>query len=99
MYCLFSLQPSSSSTGESKQDDDVDGEQTKCKDKEEEDTVDSSVIDEFATNMLPGCLNLVSEIPEAVYKACDLIVAISGRNGKEWRDSCVGDILSKVRVM
>ena len=35
MYCLFSLQPSSSSTGESKQDDDVDGEQTKCKDKEE----------------------------------------------------------------
>ena len=45
---------------------------------------------------MPGCLALVSELPEAVYKACDLIVAVAGRNGKEWRDRVIGEILSKV---
>ena len=64
--------------------------------KEENEKLDSSVIDSFASNMLPGCLSVVSEIPDAVYKACDLIVAISGRNGKPWRDKVLGEILQKV---
>ena len=47
--------------------------------------------------MLPGCVTLVSDVPETVYKACDLIVAISARNGREWRDRVLGEILETVR--
>lgn len=92
-------QPPAAATEEPKPkpDENVDDEQTTSdKVEEQEETLDSSVIDNFAANMLPGCLAVVSEIPEAVYKACDLIVAISGRNGKDWRDRVIGEILSKI---
>ena len=46
--------------------------------------------------MLPGCVTLVSDFPETVYKACDLIVALSERNGCEWRDRVLTEILNTV---
>ena len=66
------------------------------KDESQGEALESSVIDNFAANMLPGCVNLVSDFPETVYKACDLIVALSERNGCEWRDRVLGEILNTV---
>ena len=69
---------------------------TSTEDETENESLDSSFIDDFAANMLPGCVTLVSDVPETVCKTCDLIVAISIRNGPEWRDRVIGEILNTV---
>ena len=94
---ISSFQPPSGATEARKPEETKESEQKPSpKDKDQDETLDSSVIDNFAANMLPGCVSLVSDVPETVYKACDLIVAISARNGHEWRDRVLGDILNTV---
>ena len=94
---MYYSQPSLPASEESKQEENTESEvKIIPKEESQDESLDSALIDNFAANMLPGCVNLVSDVPETVYKACDLIVAISARNGSEWRDRVLGEILNTV---
>lgn len=41
--------------------------------------------DDFISKCLPHCLNLLDELPESVYRVCDLLVTIIKRNNFAWR--------------
>lgn len=64
------------------------GPSTETKKKEEEEVIPLSeeMIDNFTQDALQLCLELVEEIPECVFKVCDLLVTIMKRNGPEYRD-------------
>lgn len=53
-------------------------------------------INEFTQNALPQCLNLLDIMPETVYRICDLVVTISKRNGDEWRDDMLRQLIREV---
>ncbi|XP_020278772.1 E3 ubiquitin-protein ligase HUWE1 isoform X2 [Pseudomyrmex gracilis] len=53
-------------------------------------------INQFTQNALPQCLNLLDIMPETVYRICDLVVTISKRNGDEWRDDMLRQLIREV---
>lgn len=67
------------------------------KEQQQEDPLSSQVIDDFTKTMLPGCLRLLDTLPDTVYRACDLLVAVVARNGSAWRDNMLEQLLQEVR--
>ncbi|KAL6427463.1 hypothetical protein ACFW04_008764 [Cataglyphis niger] len=53
-------------------------------------------IDEFTRNALGQCLNLLDLMPDTVYRICDLLVTITKRNGDEWRDDTLRQLMREV---
>lgn len=53
-------------------------------------------IDEFTQNALSQCLNLLDMMPDTVYRICDLLVAIAKRNGDEWRDNMLRQLMKEI---
>ncbi|XP_072752701.1 E3 ubiquitin-protein ligase HUWE1 isoform X5 [Anoplolepis gracilipes] len=53
-------------------------------------------IDEFTQNALGQCLNLLDLMPDTVYRICDLLVTITKRNGDEWRDDTLRQLMREV---
>lgn len=53
-------------------------------------------IDEFTRNALAQCLNLLDLMPDTVYRICDLLVTITKRNGDEWRDNMLRQLIREV---
>ena len=58
--------------------------------------LDKQVLDEFSTNMLPGLFRILDNVPETVYRVCDLIVVVIRRYGDTWRDNCLNYILNEI---
>ncbi|XP_025833004.1 E3 ubiquitin-protein ligase HUWE1-like [Agrilus planipennis] len=54
-------------------------------------------INEFTSNALQNTLLLIEQIPEVVYKVCDLLVTIMKRNGPDFRDEVLDKILTIIR--
>ncbi|KAG6803233.1 E3 ubiquitin-protein ligase HUWE1 isoform X1 [Apis mellifera caucasica] len=53
-------------------------------------------IDKFTQNALSQCLNLLDLMPDTVYRICDLLVAIAKRNGDEWRDNMLRQLMKEI---
>lgn len=53
-------------------------------------------IDEFTQTALGQCLNLLDLMPDTVYRICDLLVTITKRNGDEWRDDTLRQLIREV---
>ncbi|XP_015191132.1 PREDICTED: E3 ubiquitin-protein ligase HUWE1 isoform X3 [Polistes dominula] len=53
-------------------------------------------IDEFTRNALAQCLNLLDLMPDTVYRICDLLVTITKRNGDEWRDNMLRQLIREI---
>lgn len=53
-------------------------------------------IDEFTHSALAQCLNLLDLMPDTVYRICDLLVTITKRNGDEWRDSMLRQLIREI---
>ncbi|XP_029040981.2 LOW QUALITY PROTEIN: E3 ubiquitin-protein ligase HUWE1 [Osmia bicornis bicornis] len=53
-------------------------------------------IDEFTRSALTQCLNLLDLMPDTVYRICDLLVAIAKRNGDEWRDNMLRQLMKEI---
>ena len=73
--------------------------ETKDKAKEEEERekrsmepLDKALLDDFSDHLLPGCLSLASSVSESVYRVCDLISALTKRNGGKWRAKALGEV-------
>ena len=58
--------------------------------------LDKAVLDDFSSKLLPGCLDLTSSIAQSVYRVCDLIAALTKRNGETWRNKALVTIHDKV---
>lgn len=56
----------------------------------------SKTIDEFTQTALIECLALQDIMPDTVYRICDLLVTITKRNGKEWRDSMLKQLITQI---
>lgn len=63
---------------------------------QEEEPLATIVIDHFTEHMLPGCLRLLDILPDTVYRACDLIVAVVVRNGEVWREKMLLQLLQEI---
>jgi uncharacterized protein YdaT len=58
--------------------------------------LDKQILDEFSANMLPGLFRILDNVPETVYRVCDLIVVVIRRYGDSWRDNCLNYILNEI---
>lgn len=54
--------------------------------------LDKALLDDFSDLLLPGCLTLASSVSESVYRVCDLISALTKRNGEKWRAKALGEV-------
>ncbi|XP_063952392.1 E3 ubiquitin-protein ligase HUWE1-like isoform X2 [Lytechinus pictus] len=77
-------------------------EERKQKQMEEQDKIpeeaplDKTILNEFVDAMLPGCLKLLDDIPETVYRVCDLLVVANNRNGTGWRDKMLEMVINQI---
>jgi len=53
-------------------------------------------IDEFTQTALEQCLNLLDLMPDTVYRVCDLLVTITKRNGDQWRDNMLRELIREI---
>ena len=45
-----------------------------------------------------GCIQLLDTLPETVYRVCDLIVVVAGRNGDNWKSDMLTSLMSGVSI-
>ena len=66
---------------------------------EEEEVVhqlDKAILDKFANSMLPGLMKILNNVPETVYRVCELIVVVVRKYGDSWRDGSLSFILEEI---
>ena len=57
----------------------------------------TEIIDEFTQSALEQCLNLLDLMPDTVYRICDLLVTVTKRNGDEWRDRMLRELIHEIQ--
>nr|XP_015209351.1 PREDICTED: E3 ubiquitin-protein ligase HUWE1 [Lepisosteus oculatus] len=62
----------------------------------EAEPLDSTELHNFTDTMLPGCFHLLDELPDTVYRVCDLIMTAIKRNGPEYRDMILRQVVNQV---
>ncbi|KAL7044451.1 hypothetical protein ACKWTF_001914 [Chironomus riparius] len=53
-------------------------------------------IDDFTSSLLKTCLNILDQLPETVYKICDLLITVTKRNGPIWRDEMLDTLCKEI---
>ncbi|XP_051864985.1 E3 ubiquitin-protein ligase HUWE1 isoform X9 [Pristis pectinata] len=83
-------------------------EERKAREKQEEEEVKSleryqdaeplepDELNTFTEKMLPGCFHLLDELPDTVYRVCDLIMTAVKRNGADYRDLILKQVVEQV---
>ncbi|XP_067024084.1 E3 ubiquitin-protein ligase HUWE1-like isoform X5 [Acropora muricata] len=66
------------------------------KEKDDKCPLEKSELDQFTSGMLHGCLEVLTEMPSTVFKACDVLSAVAQRNGEEWKEKTMIHILQQV---
>ncbi|GFT18781.1 e3 ubiquitin-protein ligase HUWE1 [Nephila pilipes] len=67
--------------------------------QQKEEPLSSQVLDRFTEKIVEGCLKLADALPETVYRCCDLLIAVSARNGEGWRDRfLINRLLNEIYV-
>lgn len=98
------ISPSTSkATGEPAKDDKLKaGESSKNRQKEImkkyliEQPLPKKTLDDFTANLLKTCLNILDQLPETVYKICDLLITVTKRNGPIWRDEMLDTLCKEI---
>lgn len=62
----------------------------------EAEPLDSTELHAFTDTMLPGCFHLLDELPDTVYRLCDLLMTAIKRNGPEYRDLILRQVVNQV---
>ena len=55
-----------------------------------------TALDEFGRGIMSGCEKILDAVPNTVHTVCDLLIAVSQRNGKEWRVDIMQKLVSQV---
>lgn len=61
-----------------------------------EQPLQKKILDDFTTNILKTCLNILDQLPETVYKVCDLLITVTKRNGPIWRDEMLDTLCKEI---
>merc|ERR1711994_83600 len=64
---------------------------------DEQEALKQQVIDTFTDTALSGCLTLLDTLPETVYRVTDLLMAVFNRNGKEFKEKLLTELMSEVK--
>ncbi|XP_061630934.1 E3 ubiquitin-protein ligase HUWE1 isoform X2 [Phyllopteryx taeniolatus] len=62
----------------------------------EAEPLDPQELHAFTDSMLPGCFHLLDELPDTVYRLCDLLMTAIKRSGPEYRDLILGQVVDQV---
>ncbi|KAK6308449.1 hypothetical protein J4Q44_G00217200 [Coregonus suidteri] len=62
----------------------------------EAEPLDSTELHAFTDSMLPGCFHLLDELPDTVYRLCDLLMTAIKRSGPEYRDLILRQVVNQV---
>lgn len=63
---------------------------------DEEEPLEKETLNQFTETMMPGCMSLLDNLPESVYRICDLLVVVANRNGDKWRDDILNRLVAEV---
>ena len=55
------------------------------------------MIDEFTDEALRGCLALLDTLPDTVYRVCDLLLAVFSRNGLDFKEKVLKNLMEQVQ--
>uniref|UniRef100_A0AAX7V5M1 HECT-type E3 ubiquitin transferase n=1 Tax=Astatotilapia calliptera TaxID=8154 RepID=A0AAX7V5M1_ASTCA len=61
----------------------------------EAEPLDPQELHAFTDTMLPGCFHLLDELPDTVYRLCDLLMTAIKRSGPEYRDLILGQVVQQ----
>lgn len=64
----------------------------------EAEPLDPQELHSFTDSMLPGCFHLLDELPDTVYRLCDLLMTAIKRSGPEYRDLILGQVVHQVSI-
>jgi E3 ubiquitin-protein ligase HUWE1 len=64
--------------------------------KEEFEPLNKQVIDDFTNDALQGCLCLLDSLPNTVYRVCDLLISIFNRNGPDFKQATLNELMQEV---
>lgn len=67
-------------------------------DPHKDDPMPRELMDNFTKDILTGCLQLLDTLPETVYRVCDLLIAVSSRNGDEWLCNIFRRLIDEILV-
>jgi E3 ubiquitin-protein ligase HUWE1 len=56
------------------------------------------VIDDFTHEALRGCLALLDTLPDTVYRVCDLLLAVFNRNGVDFKEKVLRNLMEQVHA-
>lgn len=65
----------------------------------EAEPLDPQELHTFTDSMLPGCFHLLDELPDTVYRLCDLLMTAIKRSGPEYRDLILGQVVHQVSCL
>ncbi|KAM4662647.1 E3 ubiquitin-protein ligase HUWE1 [Discoglossus pictus] len=72
-------------------------EEAKCLEKfQDAEPLEQDELHGFTDTMLPGCFHLLDELPDTVYRVCDLIMTAVKRNGADYRDMILNQVVNQV---
>uniref|UniRef100_A0A8C5R785 HECT-type E3 ubiquitin transferase n=1 Tax=Leptobrachium leishanense TaxID=445787 RepID=A0A8C5R785_9ANUR len=72
-------------------------EEAKCMEKfQDAEPLEQDELHGFTDTMLPGCFHLLDELPDTVYRVCDLIMTAIKRNGADYRDMILKQVVNQV---
>nr|XP_055043826.1 E3 ubiquitin-protein ligase HUWE1 isoform X10 [Misgurnus anguillicaudatus] len=75
----------------------VEEEEARCLERFlEAEPLDTTELHTFTDAMLPGCFHLLDELPDTVYRLCDLLMTAVKRNGPEYRDLILRQVVNQV---
>uniref|UniRef100_A0A4X2LXC8 HECT, UBA and WWE domain containing E3 ubiquitin protein ligase 1 n=1 Tax=Vombatus ursinus TaxID=29139 RepID=A0A4X2LXC8_VOMUR len=74
-------------------------EEAKCLEKfQDAEPLEQEELHGFTDAMLPGCFHLLDELPDTVYRVCDLIMTAIKRNGADYRDMILKQVVNQVSI-
>ena len=56
-------------------------------------------MDKFTATVLERCLPMLDQLPESVFRVCELLVAVGHRNGHPWMFRTLVILVSEVRIL
>ena len=65
----------------------------------EAEPLDITELHAFTDSMLPGCFHLLDDLPDTVYRLCDLLMTAIKRSGPEYRDLILRQVVNQVCVI
>lgn len=75
----------------------VEEEEARCLERFlEAEPLDTTELHSFTDSMLPGCFHLLDELPDTIYRLCDLLMTAIKRNGPEYRDLILRQVVNQV---